>query len=42
MKPSMNLSIFYTLDIKGARPSIIEVEPFLKNKDYRGVFRVII
>lgn len=26
---------------KGARPAIIEVEPFLKDRDYRGVFRVI-
>jgi len=27
---------------KGARPTIVEVEPFLKSRDYRGVFRVII
>jgi acylphosphatase len=26
---------------KGARPTVIEVEPFAKEKDYRGVFRVI-
>jgi len=26
---------------KGARPSMIEVEPFVKDRDYRGVFRVI-
>jgi acylphosphatase len=35
------IDILY-LGYKGARPSIIEVEPFLKNKDYRGIFRVII
>jgi acylphosphatase len=26
---------------KDAKPTIIEVEPFLKDKDYRGVFRLI-
>ncbi len=26
---------------KGAKPTIIEVEPFMKERDYRGVFRVI-
>ncbi len=26
---------------KGARPTVIEVEPFIKDRDYRGVFRVI-
>ena len=26
---------------KGAKPTIIEVEPFMKDRDYRGVFRVI-
>jgi len=26
----------------GSRPSTIEVEPFVKDRDYRGVFRVII
>ena len=26
---------------RGARPTIIEVEPFIKDRDYRGVFRVI-
>jgi len=26
---------------KGSRPTTIEVEPFIKDRDYRGVFRVI-
>jgi acylphosphatase len=26
---------------KDIKPSVIEVEPFLKDKDYRGVFRLI-
>lgn len=26
---------------KGITPVVIEVEPFLKDKDYRGVFRLI-
>ncbi len=26
---------------KNAKPSIIEVEPFLRDRDYRGVFRLI-
>jgi acylphosphatase len=26
---------------KDVRPTIIDVEPFLKDKDYRGVFRLI-
>lgn len=26
---------------KGARPTVIEVEPFAKDRDYRGVFRII-
>ena len=26
---------------RGERPSIIEVEPFVKDRDYRGIFRVI-
>jgi acylphosphatase len=26
---------------KGIRPSLIEVEPFVKDRDYRGIFRII-
>lgn len=26
---------------KSTKPSAVEVEPFLRDKDYRGVFRVI-
>lgn len=26
---------------KDQKPSVVEVEPFLRDKDYRGVFRVI-
>ncbi len=26
---------------KDIKPSLIEVEPFLKDKDYRGIFRII-
>lgn len=26
---------------KDQKPTVIEVEPFLKDKDYRGVFRLI-
>jgi acylphosphatase len=26
---------------KEVKPAVIEVEPFLKDKDYRGVFRII-
>ena len=26
---------------KNIKPTVIEVEPFLRDKDYRGVFRVI-
>jgi len=26
---------------KGLKPTAVEVEPFLKDKDYRGVFRLI-
>lgn len=26
---------------KDVKPSLIEVEPFLKDKEYRGIFRII-
>lgn len=39
-----NLDEFVDSLYKGhqdVKPSLIEVEPFLKDKDYRGIFRII-
>jgi acylphosphatase len=41
---SENIDLFLDIMHKGAgkwMPEQIEVEPFLKEKDYRGVFRII-
>ncbi len=34
------IDLLYT-GYKGLKPSIVEIEPFVKDRDYRGTFRVI-